>query len=63
VIAIALPVCWALALVSWRLVEAPMLQLKSRLPKAGRRRPTRVSSAPTTEAPPSGSAAPVAERT
>ena len=38
VIAIALPVSWALALVSWRLVESPMLRLKSRLPKGGRSR-------------------------
>jgi peptidoglycan/LPS O-acetylase OafA/YrhL len=33
VIAIALPVSWGLALLSWRLVEAPMLRLKSRLPR------------------------------
>jgi peptidoglycan/LPS O-acetylase OafA/YrhL len=47
VIAIALPVTWALALVSWRLVEAPMLKLKRRLPRSGRRRPsTAVGAAP-----------------
>ncbi len=33
VIAISLPISWALALLSWRLVEAPMLRLKSRLPR------------------------------
>jgi peptidoglycan/LPS O-acetylase OafA/YrhL len=40
VIAIALPVCWALALGSWRFVEAPMLKLKERLPHSGRRKAT-----------------------
>jgi peptidoglycan/LPS O-acetylase OafA/YrhL len=46
VIAIALPVTWALALLSWRLVEAPMLKLKGRLPKSGRRRPTSGAASP-----------------
>jgi peptidoglycan/LPS O-acetylase OafA/YrhL len=49
VIAIALPVTWALALVSWRFVEAPVLKLKGRLPRSGRRKPTSATAPPATE--------------
>jgi peptidoglycan/LPS O-acetylase OafA/YrhL len=53
VIAIALPVSWALALLSWRFVEAPMLTLKRRLPESGRRQPsTALGAAPGLSAPP-----------
>jgi peptidoglycan/LPS O-acetylase OafA/YrhL len=61
VIAISLPICWALALVSWRLVEAPMLKLKKRLPRSGRQ-PSSTTASTSTDMSKGSSAAPIAER-
>lgn len=61
VIAIALPVSWALALLSWRFVEAPALKLKKRLPRGGRQ-PSSTTASTSTDMSKGSSAAPIAER-